>query len=181
MTHVQPGGHRRIDRVLAEDYLADLDRLSLDQLRVRRAEAEQEEVDLSYVRRLLQGRIDVVRAEQAHRREGGGGSVIDRLADILADDPTPGGGVGRYTTMEPSRVAEHRRRVERLVADVEMDDVQARTDEEIAQALSAYRGEEQAVSELRTAVHEVVSRCDTEIARRSTAGHSGDLLPEEDR
>ena len=33
----------------------------------RRRDAEQEETDLSYLRRLLQGRIDILRSEQARR------------------------------------------------------------------------------------------------------------------
>lgn len=182
MTDVQAGGQRRIDRVLAEDYLAGLDRLPLTEVRARRDEAEQEEVDLSYLRRLLQGRIDVVRAEQANRGEDGG-SVVDRLAQILADDPRPDHGLGRHATLEPSRVAEHRRRVERLVADVDMDDVQARTDEEIGRALEAYAHEERSVSAARQAVQKVMDRCEAELTRRYRTGEAqvGDLLPEEGR
>ena len=53
-----PGGRRRIDRVLGPDFLVGLDSASLDELRGRREDAEQEEVDLSYVRRLIQGEGD---------------------------------------------------------------------------------------------------------------------------
>lgn len=173
MTDVQPGGQRRLDRVLAAGYLADVAQIGDDELGTRRGEAEQEEVDLSYVRRLLQGRIDVVRAEQMSRADGGG-SVVERLTEILADSPREDSGGargGRYTTREPSSVDQHRRRVERLVADVDMDDVQARTDEEIAAALATYASEEHAVSEVRRSVQQVVERCDREFARR--AGASG--------
>jgi hypothetical protein len=128
------GGNRRIDRVLAEDYLADLATAPLADVRRKRTEAEQEEVDLSYIRRMVQGRIDVVRAE-LNRREGSGGngSLIDGLAVILADEPRGAArGMGRYTSVEPSRADSHRRYVESLVADVDLSDVSARSSDDLA-------------------------------------------------
>jgi len=57
MTEFVAGGRRRIDRVLAPGYLDGIESLDLEEVRIRRAEADQEEVDLSYARRLLQGPI----------------------------------------------------------------------------------------------------------------------------
>src|ERR687887_2130720 len=86
-----PGGRRRVDRVLAENYLAGIEQLSLDEVRALRREAQQEEADLSYVRRLLQGRLDIVRAELERRDAHQGGSVVEQLPEILADAvPSPG-------------------------------------------------------------------------------------------
>src|SRR5664280_1863439 len=48
---IKPGGVRRLDRVLAADYLAGLERRPLGDVRSLRCEAEQEETDLSYTRR----------------------------------------------------------------------------------------------------------------------------------
>ena len=61
--------------------------LSLAELRTLRRTAHREEADLSYVRRLVQGRIDILLAEQRRRRSeaGGSGPLADRLARILAD------------------------------------------------------------------------------------------------
>ena len=64
-------GNRRIDRVLAEDFLDGLRDLPLAEVRQLRTEAEQEEVDLSYLRRMIQGRLDILRAERERRRRGG--------------------------------------------------------------------------------------------------------------
>ena len=61
-------GNRRIDRVLAADYLEGLQGLPLAEVRQLRADAEQEEVDLSYLRRMIQGRLDILRAELNRRR-----------------------------------------------------------------------------------------------------------------
>src|SRR5581483_3431071 len=112
----QPGGHRRIDRVLAADFVERLNQVSLDELREMRSEAEQEETDLSYLRRLLQGRMDILRAEVDRRSGKDGGSLIDRLPGILADESAHDAphGSGRHAVAEPSRADMHRRHVEAL-------------------------------------------------------------------
>ena len=58
---VVPGGQRRIDRVLDPRFTDRVDRLGLAELRARREQAEAEEADVSYLRRLLQGRLDILR------------------------------------------------------------------------------------------------------------------------
>ena len=68
MIQAHAGRRRRVDRVLADDFLDDLDRARLSTSCASAGnEAEQEEADLSYIRRLLQGRMDIVRAEQRRR------------------------------------------------------------------------------------------------------------------
>jgi len=166
-------GNRRIDRVLAEDYLQGLQDLPLAQVRERRSEAEQEEVDLSYIRRMIQGRLDIVRAE-LNRREGSGGQdLVKGLAAILADEPrAPARGLGRHSTVEPSRADSHRRYVEALVADVDLSDVTARSSDELAHALRTLSEEEQGLSAKRRAVQAVMDACSAEIARRYRDGEA---------
>src|SRR5690349_11261561 len=74
----------------------DLTRLTLPALRTLRRDAQRDEADLSYVRRLLQGRIDILRAELARRSPTGRdplaerlpeASVVERLPEILTDAP----------------------------------------------------------------------------------------------
>ncbi len=181
MTDPMPGGHRRIDRVLSEHYLAGLSSLPLAEVRQLRDEAEQEETDLSYVRRLLHGRIDIVKAEQA-RRSGDSGDLVTQLPKILAEERGAARGLGRHSTVEPSRVDAHRRHVEALVADVDLSDVTARTDEELARALEAFQNEERNVSEKRRAVQQVMDACAAEITRRYRDGEAdvSALLDERD-
>ena len=174
-----PGGRRRIDHVLDADFLTDLGTVALADVRARRHEAEQEEADLSYVRRLLQGRIDIVRAELGRRSGDERGSLVDQLAGILADGPAAGPhGMGRHNTVEPSRVAEHRRSVEQLVSDVGVSDVVNRSDDELAESLTRLTNYEAAVSRNRRRVQEVMDACTAEIARRYQSGEAtvDDLL-----
>jgi hypothetical protein len=160
--------------VLAEDYLSGLRTAELAEVRELRGEAEQEEVDLSYIRRMVQGRLDVIRAE-LNRREGGanGGNLVADLASILADEPrAPARGLGRHVTVEPSRADSHRRYIEALVADVDLSDVAARTTDELAHAMRTLSEEEQTLSAKRRRVQEVMDACSAEITRRYRDGEA---------
>jgi hypothetical protein len=161
-----PGGRRRIDRVLAADFLVGLETASLDDLRDRRQDAEQEEVDLSYVRRLIQGRIDIAEAERRRRASGSEGSILDQLVDILTDENATTTGSGRHLDVEPSRVDEHRRVVERVVSDARMSDVGALTNDQLDGVLRVLREHEEHASVLRRRVQTVVDTLSDVIGRR---------------
>ncbi len=136
VTGVRPGGSRRIDRVLGEDYLGGLPSLPLEEVRALREEADQEETDLSYLRRLLQARIDIVHAEQDRRAgRSQGGSLVEELPRILADAPRASAhGLGRHRMPEPTNAGASRRYVEQLVT-VDISDVSARSGDELAAVL----------------------------------------------
>ncbi len=169
MTAPMSGGRRRVDRVLADDFLADLATADLETLSAKRVDAEQEEVDLSYVRRLIQGRIDIAEAEQHRRATGAQGSIIDQLASILADENATTTGSGRHISAEPSRLDEHRRVVERVVSDVRMSDVTVLDDEQLVNAIDLLRRHEEHVSKLRRRVQQVADGLAAEIGRRVAA------------
>jgi len=73
----------------------DLGSLSDDDLKQLIDDLTKEELEVSYRRRMLHGKIDLLRAElQARLRETGGKSVleqvdVDRLAAILAGKAAP--------------------------------------------------------------------------------------------
>ena len=168
-----PQHNRRIDRVLAEDFLDGLGVLPLPDLRELRAEAEQEETDLSYLRRMVQGRLDILRAELNRRDGTSTQSLVEGLAAILADEPrAPARGLGRHTTVEPSRADSHRRYVESMVADVDLSDLAARTSDELAHALRTLSQEEVEISAKRRAVQSVMDAGSAEITRRYRDGEA---------
>jgi hypothetical protein len=79
---------RSIDQLLAPDYLAGVEGLAIDVLRQRRQDCQEIESRLSYLRRLTQGRLDIVHAEMSHREQqrptGDVGDLVERLPEILA-------------------------------------------------------------------------------------------------
>ncbi len=94
--------------LLAPSYLEGLPSLPIAEIRSRREQATEVEVGLSYVRRLIQGRLDIVLAE-VHQRESGGpggdlADLVQRLPEILGDR-VRAPGIGRLPTlMAPAEV-----------------------------------------------------------------------------
>jgi len=176
MTEFMSGGRRRIDRVLAPGYLDGIAALELDEVRIRRAEADQEEVDLSYARRLIQGRIDILKAEQQQRRGGGSltpplgtrsdEAIVEALKRILGNERRTDHGLGRHLTSSPSRVGEHRREAERAVADVGGSDLASLDDPQLDAAIVSLSKIESRVSRSRREVQQVVDALTAEVARR---------------
>ena len=72
------------DRVSAPAYLDGLPSWPMAELKTRRAECQGLEDQVSYARRLVQGRLDVVRHELDRRRSGAPASDLSALVDNLA-------------------------------------------------------------------------------------------------
>ncbi|MEU3448640.1 ABC transporter substrate-binding protein [Streptomyces thermolilacinus] len=156
----------------------DLRTLRLDELRALRRDSHTDEADLSYVRRLLQGRIDILRAELA-RRAAPEVPVMHRLSEILADAPSgrrPSS--ARHVTLSTPRSEEYRLLAAEMLAEVELSDLAARTDEELAEAMGRLAGYEQVVSRRRQELQRTADDCSAEIARRYRDGEAqvDDLL-----
>lgn len=79
----------RLQRVTAPDYLADLADADAAGIRARRDECQVEERRLSYIRRVVQGHLDLARAELARRRGDAPPTFVARVAHALTG---PAGG-----------------------------------------------------------------------------------------
>ncbi|MFF4254034.1 aerial mycelium formation protein [Streptomyces sp. NPDC001663] len=168
----------------------DLTVLSLTELRTLRRDAQRDEADLSYVRRLLQGRIDILRAELARRRPAsvvdagapdqglGEVSVVDRLPEILTDAPARHRSSARHVTLGTPHSEEYRRLAAEMLAEVELSDLDARTDLELNTAMGRLVRYEQQVSRCRQRLQRTTDDCSGEIARRYREGEAqvDDLL-----
>src|SRR5207253_6258350 len=79
----------RIDDLLAPAYLEGLTSIPIDELRSRRSECQSVEGSLSYLRRLVQGRLDIVLSELHRRQEGEEpsdvSSIVEHLPEILSE------------------------------------------------------------------------------------------------
>lgn len=162
------GGNRRIDRIRREGFADGLDALSLDELRSRRDDCLAEREYLSLLRRLVQGRAEILGAELERRGEGGGdGPLVERLATILAGEgqgPSRGEAVRVGVPEEEMLLA--RRRVERLVSDAAISDPSQLDDEALAEAVELLLREEEELSSTRAEVIGVLDRVQDELKRR---------------
>ncbi len=77
------------------DPLPDFGSLSDDQLKGMIGDLEQQEREVSYQRRILHGKIDILRAELVARLQSSGGRSVldqvdvDRLTEILTGKAAP--------------------------------------------------------------------------------------------
>ena len=145
--------------------------LSLDELRSRRALLVEEEVGLSYLRRLVQGRMDIVAAAGGR---GTMGDLVDDLPSILADR-THAPGPGRLPQMmAPSDEDEARleAELEEVVPASTLTDIDTLTDDDLAALAERLTAFEHDVSARRRDVHARIDALNSELARRYKTGEA---------
>ncbi len=160
---------RRIDRVLAPEYLVDLDRRSIDELRDMDRECGEIESELSYVRRLAQARIDIIRAEIDRRTAGGSlGDLVESLSKILADDsPRPDPASTRFADpLTAAAEINFNRGLERLISDATLANLPSLSDADLQTRLEQLVQLEQEVSANRSALHSVKDSLAHDLAQR---------------
>lgn len=162
---------RRIDRILAPEYVDGLDGRSLDDLRTMERECIEVENEISYVRRLAQGRIDILEAERDRRAAGGAlGDLVAALPEILADDVRSGPAETRVQSMlAPADSIQWNRGLERLVNDATLANLPTLTDAELQATLGQLRELEGDVSARRRSIHAVLDTVTREVATRLAA------------
>jgi hypothetical protein len=163
----EPGGNRRIDRILDPAYVEALESLPLEDLRHRRDECLAEREYLSLLRRLVQGRAEILRAELDRRGKGDDQPLVEHLSSILAPEgQSSSRGEAVKVGIPEEEMLLARRRVERLVADAGLSDPGALDDDRLAAAVDALAAEEQEVSQARTRVIDALDRLQDELKRR---------------
>ena len=162
---------RRLDRIMEPGFGEELDALSIEDIRSRRDDCLAEREFLSYLRRLLQGRLEIMRAEQLARAEGRGGeerSLEERLADLFAQETPQGRGRGEALRVElpEEEMMLARRRVERTLQDAAISDPASLDDEALTRAIDQLEREEREVSDIRRTVMDLHDRFQDEVKKR---------------
>lgn len=164
-----PAPRRRVDRILDPAYVEALDRRALDDLRLMRAECGEVETEVSYVRRLAQARLDIIRAELDRRATGGElGDLIASLPQILAGDaPRTAATTSRIAQpLAPSMSITWSRGLERLVSDATLVNLPNLTDDELHDTTRQLGELEREASEVRHQLHQVMDRLEAELGDR---------------
>ena len=116
-----PAGGAAVDALLQPAFLENATTQPMADVRLLRREAEQQEVNLSYTRRLLHGRLDIVRRELQRRAEHDGRSLVDLLPEILSEKGRgPAHGLGRHQTVQPHAPEEYESWVNALTKGVDI-------------------------------------------------------------
>ena len=171
------------DDLLAPDLVVDLQDLPLGDLRDRRDRCVAVETGLSYLRRMVQGPLDIASRELVRREVGGQidrAAIIDELPGILADGPRPPG-VGRLPQgLEPTEVdPEFSAELDGLLAGgvvASLHELDDRALLELQDDLTAF---ETKVSQRRRAYFDRIDVLQAELTRRYRDGEASvdELLP----
>lgn len=169
--------------VLADHERDELPSWTTAQLRERRAACEGQEAAVSYARRVLQGRLDIVRAELERRHEAGDHAAQELLAAL------PGLLAGDHVATDPARARVSSVTVppaaDELVARIDADlgettlsSLATRDEDELATLINALERHESELSSARRALFGSIDALRDELAARYKDGRANvaDLL-----
>lgn len=179
-----PAGGPAVDALLEPGFLEGVAGQPMSEVRRLRRTAEQEEVNLSYTRRLLQGRLDIVRREMQRRAENDGRSLVDLLPEILSEKGRgPAHGLGRHQTVQPHDPEQYESWVNALTPGVDLSAVADLPDAKLERAARALAAAETGLSERRRGVQQVMDGLASELGRRYREGEAdvAALLADEGR
>jgi hypothetical protein len=165
------------ERMLSPEYLAGLRERPIDEVRAMRADCVEVETGLSYLRRMVQGPLDIVTHELARRASGEAAAdvatVVADLPETLADGPRPTG-LGRLTqTLEPTVVdAELSDELDAILGEARLGDIGTMPESELTALAERLRAYEAKVSDRRKVYFDVIDALQAEIARRYRDGEA---------
>ena len=167
----------QLDRILGPEYLGDLEHRAIADVRQMRAESQEIETGLSYLRRLIQGRLDIVGAERQRRAEGREpgdlSDLISQLPEILSDR-TRSPGVGRLPQIpapgetEPGMTA----RLDAILGERDLESLPRLSDDDLDRMTADLDELEREVSDLRRQVFDCIDALQAEITRRYRTGEA---------
>ena len=165
---------RRLDRILDPSYLEGITSRSTSEVRAMRAESQEEEALLSYERRLLHGRLAILKKELERRAEGGSlESIIELLPSILSDEGPRGPSRGSLPMNDPNLEFSHpHRRVTKLVSDDTLANLPNLQETEIRRIVGELESAEHDVSATRRPLLDVLDALNKELGRRYQSGEA---------
>jgi hypothetical protein len=164
-----------VDRVLRDDYLGDLASRPLDEVRAMRDECRDIEDKVSYLRRVIQGRLDIVAADLRRRAAGGSpgdlGALVEQLPEILSDK-VHAGGSGRLPSGLVAPEEDLTQDLDQVAGPGILDRLAELSDDEVAGLAGRIGDLEREVSEARKGLFGRIDALNGELARRYASGEA---------
>ncbi len=163
--------------LLDPDYLGNLTARDMDEVRDMRKECQEVETGLSLLRRVVQGRLDIVGVELQRRAEGGDPDdlpdLIARLPEVLSDR-THAPGVGRLPQMmTPGEMPpELEAELDAIVGTGHLADLPSVDDAALHSMAGQLDAFEQRISGQRRDLFERIDALQAEITRRYKTGEA---------
>ncbi len=165
-----------VERVLAPEYLGDVTSRPIEEIRAMRAECRAVEDKVSYLRRLVQGRLDIVAADRQRRTEGRAPSdlspLVDRLPEILSDKVHAPGPGRLPSSLIPPDDDDLTAELDAVAGPGALDALPELSDEEVAALADRLQTFERQVSERRKALFGRIDALQAELTRRYKTGEA---------
>jgi hypothetical protein len=165
------------DHLLDPDALVGLERRPIEDVRAQRAACVEVETGLSYLRRLIQGSLDIV-GQAIEQRSTNGSTIdvadlVDQLPSILGDALRPNSPGRLVESLEPTRYdPELGAEYEELVGGGRVARAADLEDAELTQLLEQLRQLERRVSAQRHEYHARIDALQAELTRRYRTGEA---------
>lgn len=167
-----------LSTLLADDALADIGTRPIGDLRSFRYQAGQVESDVSLVRRIAQGRLDIIGHEVQRRKGSNEVAALDdllyELPDILSDPSEASAPSGRAIEINDPGVtaAKLGTKLDAAISPGELSGVGDLSDERLDQSFMRVSEMEQDLSDLRRQLHDRIDAVQQEIGRRYRDGEA---------
>jgi hypothetical protein len=165
-----------LDRILTSTYLDDISSRSLSEIRAMRTECQEAEQALSYLRKLIQGRLDIVHTYLEHPGSDALrdlGALVNDLPGILSSSRRPAGPGHLPMLLSPD--TEEEDLTAELDAILGADEIGTLADLDLDQ-LNSVAGQleviERRVSAERRALHERIDTLQAELVDRHKTGRA---------
>ena len=162
---------RRVDRIQEPEFVEGLEELGLDELRDRRRMCDDVENELSYYRRMLHGRMDLLGFELRRRSGEETRSLIEALPEILTDGASGYVPSGRPTKVTlPDLPDQRRRHIDEVLEADFLTRIALVEDDELNEIQRSLVETENEISSSRHAVQEAFNTIQAELTRRYKDG-----------
>jgi nickel-type superoxide dismutase maturation protease len=170
-----------LSRILVDSYLEGIDDRTVEEIRAMRTECQVSEAQLSYLRRLVQGRLDIVHSYLAHP----GSETPPDLAKLVEDLPdilSSARGSGPAPKAPPQHLpmlitadteeTDLTTELDALLGPDEIGSLSGRGQEELAELAGKLEALEKQVSRDRRALHLRIDTLQSELVARHKAGRA---------
>ena len=163
---------RSVDRIFDPSYVDNLATAPVEELRKKKAECEAQEAEVSYARRLIQGKLDILR--HGVERVAGGDKLevtemVEDLPGILSEGV--GGSASRLPRIiAPANADTQRREVERLASTADLTRLEELSATELGDIVERLTEAEKETSHRRRRIQGVMDSITGELIRRYREG-----------
>lgn len=170
-----------VEALTDPQFVVEVGELVLAEVRRRRGQCQDAEETLSFRRRLVQGRLDIVQAELFRRAGGqidGAPDLVQSLPDILVEHGDRHLGPGRLTSLGADTADlgadfdDFAARLDGIVDGARLSELDQESEESLRRAADELDELERGISAQRHRLHAHIDRFQEEIVRRYKSGEA---------